>query len=450
MVPHRVGPAERASGVSDRGRPFGLPSATALVVANMIGAGLFTTSGFSLRDLGDRRFVLAAWVVGGAIALAGAVSYGRLARRIRESGGEYVFLSRAIHPAVGFLAGWVSLLAGFTGAIAFAAKGFEAYALPVEARPAWLPEGSLAVASIMLFASLHAAVLRAGLRVQNAIVVLKLLLLGGFLAYALARLPGGHWSGPGAADEGQAFSLARFAGSLVWISLSYSGFNAAVYVAGEVRDSARTVPRALILGTLVVALLYVALNAVFLYAPLPTDIVGRQDVAAIAGRAVGGSWLERGVRAAIALALLTSVSSMVVAGPRVYAQMARDRVFPRWLGRREEDGPPTGSIWLQATLASVVVLAADLEHLLSYLGFTLSLCGAGTVASLFVLRGREGRRDHVVTEVVLPLIYVAATLLFAVLASSEHGRTLAATGATVLSGGLLYALFRRDGEPKGR
>ncbi len=426
-----------------RARPFGLASATGLVVASMIGAGVFTTSGYALADLGNRVLVLSAWLVGGVIALAGAVSYGRLAARIQESGGEYVFLSRVIHPAVGFVAGWVSLLAGFTGAIAFAASAFEAYALPVATRPAWLPEGALAIAMILSFAALHALVMRVGLRLQNLIVLVKLVLIAAFLVYASVALSGPGWAGLSVADEGRPFSLVAFAGSLVWISLGYSGFNAAVYVTGEVRDPGRTVPRALVVGTLCVIALYLALNAVFLFAPLPGDVAGRADVATASVAALGGSWLAAAARAAIALALLTSVSSLIVTGPRVYAQMARDGVFPARLAGRGfgNRGAPAAAIALQAALAALVVLVATLEDLLSYLGFTLSLSAAGTVACLFVLRSREsGARAG--EGLVAPAFYVTCTTVLAVLAAVDRPWQLVAAITTLAGGFGLYALAR--------
>ena len=242
-------------------RAFGLPSATALVVANMIGAGVFTTSGFALQDLGSRGQVMAAWVLGGLIALCGALSYGALVRRMAESGGEYLFLSRFVHPLVGFVAGWVSLLAGFTGAIAFAATAFETYAVPPAVRPHWLPEGMVGVGVILACGLLHARTVHHGLRAQNLVVILKLALLVGFLGYALAVLARVGWPGSALPDLGTAFSLTAFASSMVWISLSYSGFNAAVYVAGEVREARTTVPRSLWLGTVVVTGFYLALNA---------------------------------------------------------------------------------------------------------------------------------------------------------------------------------------------
>ncbi len=432
-----------------RRRPFGLTSATALVVANMIGAGVFTTSGFSLADLGTRPRVMAAWAVGGLIALCGAISYGGLVRRMAVSGGEYLFLSRVIHPGVGFLAGWVSLLAGFTGAIAFAATVLEAYAVPEAIRPEWLPAGSVGVASIAGCGLLHGIVIRYGVAAQNAIVALKLLFIAGFTGFALFRMGDAGWPGLDVPTPAVAFSLTAFASSLIWISLSYSGFNAAVYVAGEIEAAEQTAPRALWLGTSIVTAVYLLLNAIFVYAPAPEAVVGRAAVAAAAAEALGGETLATGLRVVISLALLSSVSSMIVIGPRVYAQMARDGVFPAFFsiaGDVEGTRAPAASIALQVVLASVVTAVAGLSTLLSYLGFVLSMSAAGAVACLFVLRYREGRTAVAgIGYPLVPGVFVVSTLVLGFLAAFQRPHEWIAAIVTLFSGALAFLLFRRTG-----
>ena len=339
-------------------------------------------------------------------------------RRLCDSGGEYLFLSRALHPAAGFVAGWVSLLAGFTAAIAFAASAFEAYLLPPAWRPPGWPEGLGAVLVIGFAALAHGLTWRIGTWLQNALVVLKLALLLGILLWAVWWVPAEAWQGgPLRAADGSipALGIVAFAQTVVWISLSYSGFNAAVYVAGEVADARRRVPRALLVGTLLVAALYLGMNGLFLYAPPPAAIAGVEDVAARAADALGGAPLAALVRRVIALALLTSVSSMIMAGPRVYARMAADGVLPRMLAATEHG--PARAIALQAALAAVVVVSTRLETLLSYLG-TLSLSSALSVASLFVLRRREGARQVPVPGYPwVPGFYILATLGCALLAA---------------------------------
>lgn len=374
----------------------------------------------------------------GLIALCGALSYGALVRRMCDSGGEYLFLSRALHPAAGFVAGWVSLLAGFTAAIAFAASAFEAYLLPAAWRPPMWPDGLGAVLVIGLAALAHGLTGRLGTWLQNTLVAVKLALLLGILFWAVWQVPAAAWRGGplrGADGSVPVLGLVAFAQAVVWISLSYAGFNAAVYVAGEVVDARRQVPRALVVGTVLVIALYLALNALFLYAPSPTAIAGVEDIAARAVAALGGAPLAGLVRGVIALALLTSVSSMIVAGPRVYARMAADGVLPRALAASARG--PGRAIALQAVLAAVVVVSTRLETLLSYLGFTLSLSSALCVSSLFVLRRREGARSVPVPGYPwVPGFYVVATLGCAMVAA--WARPLEPlTGLATLAVGLL-------------
>jgi APA family basic amino acid/polyamine antiporter len=416
---------------------FGFFSLVCLIIANMIGAGIFTTSGFALGDLGSANRVMAAWVVGGIIALCGAVSYGGLVRRMTESGGEYLFLSRVIHPVAGFIAGWVSLLAGFTGAIAFAALAFETYAFPT--RPDWMPPGAAAVGMVALAAVLHGVRVRTGAMFQNSVVVLKVVMIAGFLLFAgyVALSRGTAPAAPAAIP----FSLAAFAGSLVWISLSYSGFNAAVYVAGEARDAQRNAPRALWVGTAVVTVLYIALNAAFVYLPPFEAVVGKQDVAAAAAEAIGGQPAALFIRVITVIALVTSVFSLVMAGPRVYARMADDGVFPRFF-RFAADGAPTAAIMGQAALGIGLILMSDLRGLLGYLGFTLSISAALSVASLFVIARREGRSAVSVWGYPFtPLFYVLVTLILAGIAGSREPRQLMAAVITIVSGSVVYYAF---------
>lgn len=437
---------DRTTRVPGSSARFGLPTLTFLVIANMVGAGVFTTSGYTMGALGSPGRVILAWAIGGIIALAGAVSFARLARVIPESGGEYVFLARAAHPSLGYVAGWVSLIAGFTGAIAFAASTLEGYLVPADARPAWLPRDAVAILAVVVAGLLHGRRPTHGALAQNLAVASKLVLLGALIVIALLIPSAGDWNGltadpeiAAAAPIALGATLAAFAGALVWISLSYSGFNAAVYVAGEVRDPERNVPRGLLLGTAITAILYIALNAIFVLAPPPADIVNRPDVAAVAAEWIGGTPLSGFVRVIIAIALVTSVSSLLMAGPRVYAKMASDGLFPRWLAFR--DDRPFAAVALQMLLAIAFILVSTIQGMLSYLGLTLSLCAAATASCLFLPKIRKRPLLHPVHW--LPLLYVSATLTAAgilVVNEPAQGSTAAATFAI---GGLLYAVTRR-------
>lgn len=360
-------------------RQLGLGSAAALVVASMIGTGVFTTSGFLLADLGSPWAVLAVWVAGGILATLGALSYGALARRIPESGGEYLFVSRTLHPAAGYVSGWISLLVGFSAPLAAATFGFGAYTKP------WLrgcPAQWSGSVLILLFACIHALDVRRGVRVQDWAVLAKVVLILTFVCIGFARLPVPAPSSPFST------SLSAFAVSLVWVSFSYSGWNAAIYIGGEVTEPERNLPRSLLVGTALVTLLYLALNAVFVFSAPASELAGKLEIGRIAAQALGGRPLAEAVTALIALALVTSVSAMVMAGPRVYARMAADGCLPRWLAAT--DGPPRAAIALQAGLALTMLWTATYQSLLTYIGFTLGLSTAGTVVGLIRLRQREG------------------------------------------------------------
>ena len=362
-------------------RRIGLPSAVALVVANMVGAGVFTTSGFSLAALGRPEPVLLAWVVGGVLAMCGALSYGAFARYLPESGGEYTFLARTIHPAAGFLAGWVSLLAGFTAPIAASALALEAYAGAVvpAMHSKWTGTGAIVLAGLM-----HGLRLRTGVVVQNLAVLLKMSAIAALVAVGAIVIPAR--GGLSVAALGP-IDVSAFAVTLVWISFAYSGWNAAVYVAGEIHAPERNLARSLVVATGVVTIAYLLLNAVFLYAAPGEALAGRAEVGAIAAEALGGPSLRNAVSLLVALSLFTSISSMVMIGPRVYARMAEDGLFPAFL--RRGDDVPTAAIALQVGFAVLLVWLSELAELLGYMGFTLGLSAAATVAALIVVRRRE-------------------------------------------------------------
>lgn len=413
-----------------------------LVVANMVGAGVFTTSGFSLEALGSPELVLWAWFVAGLIAMAGAYSYGQLVKAMPESGGEYLFLSRAAHPLLGFIAGWVSLIAGFSGAIALAATTLEEYAVP--ARTDWLPRGLVAVLSIVIAGAFHGLRPRVGAILQNAIVILKLLLLVGILAFAATKIFDLNVAEvPDVTSRPAGFAaVTAFASSLVWISLSYSGFNAAVYLAGEVDDIKRVVPRSMLVATLSVTFLYLLLNTVFVYSTPAAAIVGQPDIAAITARSLGGPWFEAFVRWTVVACLLTSVFSMMMAAPRVYAKMADDGLMPKAL--RFDSGAtesPRMATLLQAGVAAVLVLATTLRGLISYLSLTLSLCAACSVACLFLPSVRNGRSWRVTD--LIPTFYLFGTLVSALMLTVSKPLQLLGTAITFSVGAVVYLLVAK-------
>jgi len=415
-------------------RQIGTFSAAALVVANTIGAGVFTTSGFAIADLHTPERVLFAWLCGGVLAVAGAISYGAMARQIPESGGEYTFLSQVVHPFAGFVAGWVSLLGGFTAPIAAAALTLQAYVgglIGPELGGKWIGVGAIVLACLA-----HLRMQR-GVHLQNVAVAIKLALL---IAFAV----GGGWlvyRQPSTGAESVAavppFEVTSFAMSLVWISFAYSGWNAAVYVGGLVRNPRTALPRALLMGTACVGIVYVAINAVFLYAAPVDAIAGRPDIAVVAAVAIGGPALGAAVSLLVALALFTSISSMVMAGPRVYARMAEDGVFPGWL--RVGDAVPVPAVLFQGVAASVVVWSAELVEVLGYVGFLLGLSAAATVGALLHTRRRRGGAAVPIPGYPwIPAGFIAATLAISALMAVHDPKGVAIALGSVAAGFPIY------------
>ncbi|MDA2924815.1 amino acid permease, partial [Acidobacteria bacterium AH-259-L09] len=329
-------------------RRIGVVSATAIVVSNMIGTGIFTTTGFLAGDLGSPGLVIFIWVVGGGIALTGALSYMELALNFPRSGGEYVYLSEAWGPAWGFIDGWVSFFAGFSAPIAAAALAISAYlglsdagrALPLGPLTLHLADAQLmACAVVAVFTVLNVLGAREVGRLQTALTVLKLLVIAGFLALGFAMGEGdvAHFSAVAERTSNLSF-FEQFAISLVFVFFGYSGWNAAVYVAEEIEKPERTLPIALAVGTALVTALYVALNVLYLYGASLEELKGVVAVGAKVANALFGSQTGRLFSLAMALSLLATVNAMCLVGPRVYYAMARDgaffpiaaRIHPKW------------------------------------------------------------------------------------------------------------------------
>ena len=420
----------------DSERRLGLSSATALVVANMVGTGVFTTSGLLIADLGSAWLVLLAWVLGGVVALLGALCYGALARHIPESGGEYVFLSRTLHPALGYLAGWVSLLVGFAvplGALAFA---FGQYMSAL---------GGVALASprltgtviILVAASVHAVSVTAGARAQAIAVGIELVVIALFTGFGMGQLA--HEGLHNVAAPGRVAGLGV---ALVIVSYSYQGWNAAVYIGGEVAEPRKNLPRALVLGTVLVTTLYLGLNAVFVLGAPASLLAGKVDVGRITALVLGGPRLAKLVSALIAFVLANCISALAMAGPQITARMAADGSLPRVLAVRP-GRPPRVALLAQTAIAIVALWTAAFASMLTYVGFTLSLVAAATVLGLVWQRHRQGSALKVPGWPWVPALFLFFVLGSTAFTVAERPRE-SLVGLSTLSVGLLaYWLQKR-------
>lgn len=450
-------------------RQLGLIVTAAIVVANMIGVGVFTSTGYQAASLHDPMTILLAWVVGGVIALCGAAAYAELGSMMPKAGGEYVYLREAYHPAVGFMSGWVSLTAGFSAPIAGAAIAFSAYlATLVPALQSNVPwaattleigttklatismgaQQAVAMALIAAVTLLHSFDTKIGGWVQAAFTAAKVLLIALFILGGLL-IGDGNWSNFASRDGGLAnVGTTAFAMALLYVSLAYSGWNAAAYIASDVEKPERNLPRALLLGTGLVMVLYVLLNLVFLYA-VPIDVLDGPtvpgkfspvvEVGDVAAKQLFGDSAGKLVSSVIALALISSVSAMIMAGPRVYAAMAENRALPRRLATYNRRGVPVVAVVTQGVLGCLFVLVGDLGALIRFVSFTLAIFAALTVASVFVLRGR-GKRGAYQTfgYPFTPIAFIAASAWIAYAQVKENPRESAVVGLVLLVGGAIY------------
>jgi basic amino acid/polyamine antiporter, APA family len=423
-----------------------LLTATCIVVANMIGTGIFTSLGFQVGDLPSGFAIVALWVIGGLCAMCGALCYAELGAALPRSGGEYHFLREIYHPAVGFIAGWVSATVGFAAPVAIAAMPFGTYL--AEMIPGLAPVFA-AIAAVWIVTLVLLADLRLGSAFQIASTILKIgllavLITAGFLApksqpIAFTPQPG----------DGALIMSGPFAISLYWVMYAYSGWNATTYISGEIRNARRNIPLSLVLGTLLVSGLYLLLNVVFMRTTPATEMIGKQQVALIAGAHIFGPTGSKIMAAFICLGLISTVSAMMWIGPRVTATMGEDLRALSLLAHRTRSGVPAIAILVQAAIVTVMLLTATFQTIVNYVQFSLQLCSALTVLGLFVLRWRQPNLERpfrVWAYPVTPMIFLAVSFwMLSHLLSDSTTRTPSLLGlATALSALVVYFLSPKE------
>ncbi len=437
-------------------RRVGTIGATAVVVSNMIGTGIFTTTGFLAGDLGSPSLVIGIWLVGGILALAGAVSYIELALNFPRSGGEYVYLSEAWGPSWGFIVGVVSFFAGFSAPIAAAALAISAYlglpsegaTVPLGPLTLHLAHGQLLAAGIVAaFTVLNLLGALIVARIQTALTTIKLFVIFGFVALGFAVGTGDVANlGISAVRTSDLSIFEQFASSLVFVFFGYSGWNAAVYIAGEVKTPNRTFPVALAAATALVTSLYIALNVLYLYAVPLEDLKGVVAVGSLAASRLFGEGTATLFSVSMAVSLLATVNAMCLVGPRVYYAMAGDRAFfpvaakvhPRWKS-------PWVAVLMQGVCAILLVILPTFRSLVFYIGFTLYLFTALAVLAIFKFRRRpEWKRFGMLDKVYpfLPLVYVGMSAWVLVFSIRSAPVSSLLSLATVLAGALTFRFFR--------
>jgi APA family basic amino acid/polyamine antiporter len=426
-------------------RRWGVGTATGVVIASMVGAGIFTTSGLMLARVATPAAVLLCWSVAGLVALCGALSYAELAAMMPHAGGEYVYLREIYGPAFGFLTGWVSFFVGFSAPIAASALTAAAYF----ASAGVIPRAATKLCSVLIVVLLtlvHARGGALGSRTQNVLTVLKLALIGGLLLLGFIG-GGGDWQHLTRGGGVSGAPLGGFGLALLFASFAYSGWNGSAYIAGEVERPERNLPRSLALGTLAVTLLYLLLNLLLFYAAPAGDLRGVVEVFSVALQNLFGHAAGRGLAVLIGLALLSSLSAYVLSGPRVYYAMARDGLFFPFAARvHPRFRTPALAILAQGACAIVMAMTGTFEQLLTYIAFALGIFPWLAVMGVVVLRVREPQRERPYRTwgfPLTPLLFLAISGWMLVVAfMGRPGPSLAAL-ATLAAGVPVYWITQR-------
>lgn len=423
-------------------RSFGLPSATAVLISNMVGTGVFTSLGFQVVDLTSGFALLALWAIGGLLALSGALCYAELGAMHPRSGGEYVYLTEAWSPRLGFIGGFVSMTAGFAAPIAIAAMAFGRYSaqvLPIA--PMLATAGVLVLVAVVQWSGVSLA-----RQFQVATTATTLVVIVAFIAAGLVMGPVEPVSFAPDAEAFRQMATAPFAISLIYVVYAYTGWNSIGYVAGEVRDPQRTIPRAVVAAVLVVALMYLLLHLVFLRTVPIGDLRGKVEVATLSGVRIFGYAGGLVVSGLIAFVLIATISGFLLAGSRVTQAVGAGTARLAWLGARGADGVPRRALALQLTLIVLLIATASFETVLAYAGIVLNLMNLLAVAGLMKLRRTQpqlARPFRTPLYPLVPLTFAAlSTWMIAFVIWQRPSVILAALG-TLVAGSALYSYVER-------
>ncbi len=365
---------------------IGFYTAISLVIANMIGTGVFTSLGFQLFDIHSVFSILVLWLLGGIISFCGALVYGELGVAIPRSGGEYVYLSKLIHPSVGFMSGWVSSTVGFAAPVALASMALGTYVNKI------FPEINITICALTvvgIITLIHAMHLKFGSGVQKTLTVLKVVVIICFIVAGFIHTPTHEITVmPQSTSMKEIFS-AGFWVSLVYVSYAYSGWNAASYLAGDMQNPQKNLPKALLLGTFIVTVIYVLLNFVFLYSAPMSELTGVLEIGHVSAAHIFGEYFGKMMSLIIAFLLLSSISAMIMAGPRIIKSMGEDLPMLHVLAKTNKHHVPYIAVITQSIITVLLIITAQFEAVLTFVGFSLSIFTFLTVSSVFVLRKRK-------------------------------------------------------------
>jgi APA family basic amino acid/polyamine antiporter len=372
-----------------------------LVIANMIGTGVFTSLGYQVGSIPSGFAILVLWAIGGVVALSGAFTYAEISTTLQKSGGEYHYLGKIFHPALGFVSGWMSLLVGFAGAISAVALAIGEYSHTLLG----VSNKLVAIVAIVLVSTVHWFGVKTGGAVQNFLTSMKLLLILFFCIapfFVADEIKSGisFWPQPGDTDL---ILSASFAVSLVFVVYAYTGWNAAAYIAGNLENPSKNLPRSLIIGTLTVTVVYLALNAMFLYSATFSELNGKNDIGNVVAYKLFGDKIGLAFSSVFSIALLSTLSAMTIAGPRVLEAMGDDYPKLKTFATTNRFDMPYLAILTQAGWAIFLVLVSSFKEIIQYISVSLSIFSMATVLGIFILRRKHSAEKRVYSVPFYPL-----------------------------------------------
>ncbi|MEC8060030.1 MAG: amino acid permease [Pseudomonadota bacterium] len=430
--------------MSNPAKTFSARTAIMLVIANMIGTGVFTSLGYQLLDIRSAPVILLLWTLGGVIALCGALCYAELGAALPRSGGEYNFVGRIYHPAAGFVSGWISITVGFSAPTAAVAIAAAKYAQSV-----WpgLSETAFAAALVLLTGAIHLGSRRGSAVFQQAVTGIKVLVIVALVAAVWITLPSWQplrWTPT--LEDLPLIGSGGFAIALIYVNYAYTGWNAATYIGGEFDNPGRVLPKALIIATSSVMLLYLLLHVMFLSAAPMDAMAGRIEIGYVVAEYSFGVNAAKVIGVILSLLLVSTISAMLLAGPRALYVIGRDFSAFRWLGQENRYSVPANAVVLQIALTLLLIVTSTFDSIIIFSGAILALNSLVTVLGVWVLRMREPDlpRPFKVPLYPLPLIIFAALSLWTLVHLIEQRPVEGAMALGLIVLGLVfYAVSRK-------
>jgi len=413
-----------------------------LVIANMIGTGVFTSLGYQVGPLPSGFAILCLWALGGVVALCGAFTYAEIAASFKKSGGEYNYLSQLFHPAVGFAAGWISLLVGFAGAISAVAIAIGEYAHELLG----IPVKVIAIIAIVLVSSIHWFGVKAGGLAQNILTSLKLTLIVVFCAapFFVSSVSFSQLSFLPHPGDGTLILSAGFAISLVYVVYAYTGWNAAAYIAGNLEKPEKNLPRSLIIGTLVVVVVYLMLNGTFLYVATFNELEGKNDIGNVVAVKLFGSTIGAVFAGLFSTALLSTLSAMTIAGPRVLEAMGEDYPRLKTFTSKNKFDMPYFAIVAQGGWSIFLVIVSSFKEIIQYISVSLSFFSMLTVIGIFSVRKKfPGSTFRLPLYPLPPIFFIVVTCWMIYFEFTKNPMVIWYSAGTILSGLLVYRWVSR-------